>query len=211
MSETSLRNRWNYISKHSLYNTVWKEEQSRLQNLPKKNKRKKNLVVCLRAKWFICNTISKIFMVIPWWMSTKYETLCLVTSSFTVWGFCNFSVELTRPKMCSPGPPGPWAALVQTTSEDGSGMESFAGLEEQSQGKGQSVNSEARISPCSWCGHTAQNISIDGRKGWFSCSGLPACAVFALFHIVLIQVTVWKTYYSKLLHWKIVILISKFL
>lgn len=28
-------------------------------------KRKKNLIVCLRPKWFICNTISKIYMVIP--------------------------------------------------------------------------------------------------------------------------------------------------
>lgn len=166
MYETSLRKRWNYISKHSLYSTVWKEEQTKLQKLPKKKKTNKqnnnkiNLAVCLRAKWFICNTIFKIFMVTPWWMSTKYETLC----------FSPFFLHSRSFVNVSPSPPGPCAALVQTTSEDRSGTESFAGLEEHIQGrKGQSVNSEARISSCSWCGHTAQNISTDGRKGWFSC------------------------------------------
>lgn len=32
---------------------------------PEEEEKTKNLVVYLRAKWFICNTISKIFMVIP--------------------------------------------------------------------------------------------------------------------------------------------------
>lgn len=181
MYETSLRIDEIASANIIQYNLEGRADQAtKLPEEEEEEKKKQHhLAVCLRAKWFVCNTISKIFMVIPQWMSTKYETLCFSHFFLHCLSFCNLCLELTRPQMCSPGPPSPWAALVQTTSEDRSGMESFAGLEEQIQGrKGENVNSEARISSCSWCGHTAQNISIDGRKGWFSCLSVQCLPYF---------------------------------
>lgn len=100
------------ITSANIHYTIQSGRKSRpgYQTSRRRRKKKKKPVVCLRPKWLICNTISKIFMWSPDECLLSMRPCVLVTSSFTVWGFCNFSVELTRPKMCSPGPPGPWAA-----------------------------------------------------------------------------------------------------
>lgn len=107
MYETSLRNRWNYISKHSLYSIVWKEEQTRLQNLPKKKKQtnKTTTKETLQFAWGLSDLSVILFSKFSWWPPDEcllsMRPCVLVTSSFTVGVFVTSVWSLQGPK-CVP-------------------------------------------------------------------------------------------------------------